>query len=109
MTPEDFAQEDCFESKFADLVITDELPSEESNLSEQSSMTAKMENIEESPQRVVEIDSSIIGFYNQGSYRDDFRQLDSMRYFTFETEDGNKLIGSWVTKQVPTEKINRQF
>ena len=104
MTPKDFAIEDVFD----DLVITDELPCEELKSSEKIGMTTKMENIEQSPQRVMAIDSSIIGFYNQGSFRDDFRGLDSMRYFTFNTEEGHKLIGSWVTKEDPAKTINRQ-
>lgn len=103
MAPSDLALEDCFD----ELIITDELPSEESNSTEQSGMIAKMQSIERSPQRFMEIDSSIIGFYNQGSYREDFRGLDSLRYFTFKSEDGKKLIGSWVTKESAMKKIYR--
>ena len=103
MTPADLALEDCFD----ELIITDELPCEESNSTEQSGMTTKMQNIDQSPKEFMEIDSSIIGFYNQGSFREDFRGLDSLRYFTFKSEDGKKLIGSWVTKESAMKKINR--
>jgi hypothetical protein len=104
MAPTDFALED----RFDELIITDELPCEEPNSTNQSGMTAKMQNIgHRSPQQFMEIDSSVIGFYNQGSFREDFRGLVSLRYFTFKSDEGKKLIGSWVTKESAMKKIYR--
>ncbi|CAG5112162.1 Oidioi.mRNA.OKI2018_I69.chr2.g6405.t1.cds [Oikopleura dioica] len=52
-------------------------------------------------------DSSVIGFYNQGSKRDDFQGLKFRRYFTFRTDDDKELIGSWLTKPQPRDNHRR--
>ncbi|CAG5098440.1 Oidioi.mRNA.OKI2018_I69.XSR.g15669.t1.cds [Oikopleura dioica] len=54
-------------------------------------------------------DSSVIGFYNQGSKRDSFRGLSFRRYFTYETNNEKELIGSWLTKWEPKYNCYNQY